>query len=139
MRVKDIGRSARKFVERASVAVEEYKYGVSNPKRPWKEATLAAVDVHKTAMQAALARDAFGKGVTKTPADKQSSRAAGKGADRYPSGVAGAEEDWRKGWDPYGAVLRGLTLGPRGPRGSEQNRKRSTDVQVALHRKRIGG
>jgi hypothetical protein len=61
------------------------------------------------------------------------SRTKGIHGTRTP--VAGAS-NWLAGWAPYSAVLAGLELPPRGPRGSSRNRERKKIVMDALRAKK---
>lgn len=139
MKVKDLGQSATKWVRRAGAAAGDYRDGVQNPKTDWQGATQAAEEAYETGVTAAISRKAFGKGVSKAGTGKWQDGAMNKGASRYGPGVSMAKDDWFNGFGPYAAVLAGLTLDPRGARGSPQNYARVQQIGDALHKKRIGG
>jgi hypothetical protein len=79
------------------------------------------------------------KGLQKVGPAKWQTNAATKGAKNYPAGVAAAQSAYQAGVTPYFAVLSNLSLTPRAPRGDPRNQQRSTDVQVALHAKKVSG
>jgi len=59
------------------------------------------------------------------------------GVARYSPGVAAAEEDFARGFADFQAVLDGLEIPDRGPRGSAANYAIVQKVGDALHKKRL--
>ena len=138
MKVKSVEASGTKWRTRASGAVKDYKDGVASPRRPWQSATLAAAENQATAVQEAIADKRFEKGVSATSDSDWQTKAAGKGARNYPTGIAEGEADFKKGVSPFFSALSSKELSPRGPRGSPQNYTRSQEVGDLLHNVRIG-
>lgn len=138
MKVKGLGDSAKKWGKRAGAAAPEFRDGVTNPRRPWKGSTLAAREAYDAGVVAAIARDQFSKGVEAAGDEKWRKNALTKGVARYPTGVAGATDDWAKGFSPYHSALSALDLPPKGPRGAPGNIERVRVITEALHRLRIG-
>lgn len=132
MFTKSIANSAKKFVERASVAGPAYVQGVNNPKRPWLESTIEGEANYKLGINAAIAAGRFGKGVKRVGQEKYTKGATSKGQTRYPEGVAISEGDWSKGVEPYFAALASIALPKRGPRGSAVNLTRVSIPNNAL-------
>lgn len=137
--IKSLERIKSNWKSGTAAGGQRLKEGVMNPRRPWKEATLAAEDLHTLATQEALSRGAFGKGVSKTPADKQQRRAALLGPARYTQGTAAAVEEFGSGFGPYRDVIQGVELRPRGPKGSPENYENVKLVGDALHEKKVAG
>jgi hypothetical protein len=137
--IKDITTIATKWNRNASSAGQSYRDGVGSPRRPWAASAAAADQARKDGLAAADARDAFRKGVQAAGDAKWSQNATALGAARYPQGVQNAQPDYSNGFAPYHAVISGLTLSPRGPKGSPQNLDRVAAVANALHAKKQQG
>jgi len=135
--IKDISRIVANWKEGTGNAQRRYTDGVSNPRTPWKAATLAAVNNHTQGTQEALARNAFQKGVEQTPDNKQQEKARTLGPSRYSQGAAAAASDYSAGFAPFREVILGVTLPPRGPKGSPQNFDRVKAIGEALHAKKV--
>lgn len=135
--VKDLSRASSKWVNASGAAASEYEYGVRNPKKDWADATRKAEAAYKAGVTAAANEGRFGAGVAKAGTRKWQENAVNKGVARWPEGIRVAEAAWREGFEPFANVLRGLTLSPRGPKGSPQNYKRVQEVGEALHKAKI--
>jgi hypothetical protein len=61
------------------------------------------------------------------------------GAMRYPDGVRNAEGAYQQGVDPYLNLMRGLDLGPKGPRRSQQQQARANKLALELGKKKEMG
>lgn len=131
--VKSLERIKQNFKSGTSNAAPRYKDGVSNPRTPWKEATLAASELQKQAMIDALNRDAVRRGIERTAGEKQKVRAQNLGPARYTQGTAGAVDDYGSGFAPYREVIQSTELPPRGPKGSPENYQRVQAIGDALH------
>ena len=136
--VKSVSSSADKWVRRAGQAGADYKAGVQNPRVGWAEATAAAVEAQAAGIQDAISRGSFEKGVQKAGNSKWQRKAAGLGAARFGQGVADAQPDYVSGFTPYAAVIQGITLPPRGPKGDPRNYERTKIIGDALHSAKIG-
>ena len=126
-----------RWVNRASVATEDYKTGIMNPRTDWSQATLAAKDNYARGIQDAISKDSFSKGVRKAGSQKQQSKAVGKGAQRFAAGVADAQGDYAAAIAPYLQVIESTTLPPRGPKGDPRNLERVKAITVALRNKKL--
>lgn len=137
--IKDISESSDKWVRRAAQAGPDYERGVRNPRTPWAEATAAAENNYKTGVVAAANSGAFGRGVKAAGNDKWQRNAISKGPGRFAEGVTVAKDDWVKGFAPFQATIKSLTLPPRGPKGSPQNLQRVAAVANALRAVKVKG
>jgi hypothetical protein len=135
--MKDTATIARKFAQRAQAAAGEYKSGV-DATTDWAGPTQAAAPNYDQGVTAAIGRQAFQKGVAAAGTAKWKDKASNVGSTRYPQGVAGAEQAYAAGFDKFANVLKGVPLGPRGPKGAPQNLQRVADVANALHRAKTG-
>lgn len=138
MDVKPLSTVVSKWARRASAAGTDYEDGVSTTKKDWAGNTAAAKDSYASGVQEAIAGGRFEKGVREAGTDKWRSKAASKGATRYPEGVRDGQSDYENGMGPVLDTLSRITLGPRGPRGSPRNYDRVKQVGDALHKLRVG-
>lgn len=138
IKVSDAATAAKKFVQRAQAAGPDYKKGVENAGSEWQAATAASADTYAAGVQDGINRGAFQKGVVKAGSQRYQERASGVGAQRYPQGIAGAENDWAQGTAPYLQTIAGLSLPPRRPKGDPSNYQRSQAVGMALRARKIG-
>lgn len=137
--IKDISVIAAKWATRAQAAGPDYQAGVKSTQKDWAGLTAAAADSFSAGVQQAVADGRFAKGVIAAGSAKWQTAAAGKGAQRYPTGVQGAQPAYSAGFAPYAQVIANLTLPPKSPRGSPNNAQRVAVIMAALHAKRISG
>lgn len=138
VQIKDMGSITKKWLDRAGSASGVYADGVANPLRSWEINTKASEAAFKAGVTASLSKGSWLKGLSGKQ-EKWSRNAVNKGAARYSGGVAGASDDYNKGFEPYRAVIAGLTLTARGPKGDPVNLNRVAQVAKALHDKKVGG
>jgi len=136
IRIKDTGSLAKKFVQRAGAAQNDYKEGVAASGADWESNTKAAAQTYKDAVIQAAGEGRFEKGVSAAGAAKFTKRATELGPARFSTGVQAAEGDWARGTQPYLDALKSMELGPRRPRG--QNADRANQVAARLHAMRVG-
>ncbi len=130
--IKPLDQASDKWVRRASVAAEDYKMGVENPRRNWEEAATEAEANYKQAVIDAANKGRYGQGVKRVGNEKWRKGAVQKGPGRFTEGVALGIDEWRKGFSPYWEAIRALKLPDRGPKGSPQNIQRVAAVATAL-------
>ena len=135
--VKDVSASAQKFVQRAQAAAPDYQKGVQGAGAHWQAQASAANDTYVAGVTAAANSGRYRNGV-QNKATKYEQNAAGKGAARYPQGVAQAGPNWQAGFSPYASTLQSLNLPPRRPKGDPSNYQISQAVGDALHKKKMG-
>ena len=135
--IKPLNKIASKWGERSAQASDEYKEGVTNPRRSWASAAIAADDARKEGLAAADARDAFVKGVQEAGDAKWKRKSQTLGPSRYRQGVKDAEPEFSKGFAKFHSVIAALTLPPRGPKGSPENIERVRVVADALHEAKV--
>jgi len=117
---------------------EDYKLGVKNPKRDWEQETVAAKENWKAGVDAAAAKDLFGKGVQKAGSKKWQNKALAKGPGRFAEGVYIAGDDYEKGFAPFREAIARVDLGPRFPRRDPRNLERVRRVVEALVEEKVG-
>jgi len=139
VKTKGVDYTVKKWERRATVATEDYKAGIQNPRRSWREAALAASETWKTAIQEAIARDAYKKGIEAVDEKKWKDGALNKGATRYADGVRAAVDLYKAKMSKVLSIIESVELTPRGPRGSDQNYERVKEIGRALHDAKLRG
>lgn len=136
--IKALNKITELWKKRSGAASSEYRDGVQNPKRDWKDATVAANDARIAGLEASEERNAFVTGVEDAGTEKWKRRSVSVGPARYRQGVAAGGDEFNKGFSRYHGVISALTLPPRGPKGSPENHERSRKVADALHAEKVG-
>ena len=134
-RIKTPAAAAERFSTRAGGAQKEYTEGVAGAGQTWQDNAAANEGVYAQAVQEAIGRGAFGKGIAKAGAAKFTDRAKSLGAQRYPSGIAAGKQSYANNVAPYFDTLAALQLPAKRVKG--QNQERANVVAMALHAKRI--
>lgn len=116
---------------------EDYKLGIQNPRRDWKDETLAGKENWKAGVDAAAAKDLFAKGVTKAGTEKWRDRALKKGPGRFAEGVYIAGPDYESGFKPYHEAISRVDLGPRFPKRDPRNLNRVKAIVDAMIAEKI--
>ena len=134
--VKALDRAAAKWARQSASSGPEYEAGIRNPRRPWAESTAASEALYEAGVQAAIQRKSFGKGVKKAGNAKWQNNALTKGPGRWIAGIGASEAAYKTGFAPYRAVIEGVTLPARGPKGDPTNIQRVAIIAKALHDKK---
>jgi len=136
--VKSIARIKEKWTRVTPARSEDYKLGISQPRRDWEKSTVAAKESHKAAMTAAAAADSFAKGVAKVGSTKWQDKAMKKGPGRFAEGVMVGGDDYEKGFAPYREEIEKTALPARFPRRDPRNIERVRVIAAALGKKKTG-
>lgn len=139
IKTKSIERTVAKYQQRVAVAGPEYKAGIMNPKRAWDEGAIDAAGTWGSAIQEAVSRGAFEKGVRDAGNSKWQTMSDKKGTARFSQGVDAGLPYYRQGMQQNLSIIEGTTLGVRGPKGSAQNYERSKTVGESLRAAKIAG
>lgn len=118
---------------------EDYKIGIQNPRRDWKEETEAGAENWKAGIDAAAAKNLFAKGVAKAGTAKWKDKALKKGPGRFAEGVYIAGPDYEQGFKPYHDAISSVDLGPRFPRRDPRNIERVKRVVEAMVATKVEG
>lgn len=130
--IKSPDAIAAKWAQRAGVAGQAYKDGVSAPRRPWAASTAAAQPAYEAGVQQAVAKGSFSSGVQKAGDQKWQTKAVNLGSQRYPTGVQAAQPAYQSGISKVVATLSSLNLPPRGAKRDPANLQRVAAVNQAL-------
>ncbi|MBA7495930.1 hypothetical protein ES702_06526 [subsurface metagenome] len=136
--IKSLAAISEKWMRVTPGRTEDYKLGIKNPKRDWKEATLEGAANWKAGIDAAHAKNLFPKGVEKAGTAKWKEKALKKGPTRFAEGVYIAGPDFEKGFGPYRAAIEAVDLGPRFPKRDPRNLDRVRRVVEALIAEKVG-
>jgi len=135
---KDLATTVERWRRKVAVAEADYVAGVRKPVRDWQSQTLAAEGTWDTAIREAADQRRFGIGVAATPTAFWQGKTIQK-SPRWKQGVDIAVPDYQ---GAMGTVLANVNtavgemetaVGPRGPKGSEQNIARSAYYQRRMH------
>lgn len=132
IRTKSLSDSSDKWARRASVAMTDFAKGVQGAGANWEAGAKAGSDNYKQGVTAAIARDAFSKGVTASGGGNWETKTLLKGPGRFSEGVSVSKGDYEKGMGPVLQTLQGLTLPPRAPAGDPRNIQRVSVPNAAL-------
>ncbi len=138
MKVRSAAAIAKAYVSYAPVRADRYEEGVRNPDKDWEKETLAAEGNYEDGVKKGIARKAFGKGVKKAGTEKQKSQTI-KNIRRWAEGIEGAEDVMRKAMEPVVAVMEGIKLPPKYPKGDDRNYKRTEMVGKTLRKAKEEG
>jgi len=133
VKVKPIDVVRRKWEERASVAVDDYKFGIQTAE-DWAAAAERAYDRWAKALQAAIAEKRYVGGVRAAGTEKWKKKALEVGADRYASGVRAATDEYARKMSEVLRVIEGISLPEKGPKGDPKNIERVRIVAETLHK-----
>ena len=139
MKIKSLDTIVKKWTEVTPGRAEYYREGTAGKGGAWETGAKAGESNWKTGIAAASAAGLFGKGVAKAGAGKYERGVAEKGVARWPQGVGVAGPEYSKGFAPYQSVLAGITLPPKGPKGSPANYARVQAIGTALRAKKLAG
>jgi len=134
VKVKPIDIVVKKWQARASIATDDYKYGIENPKRPWDKAAEEAFDAWASGVQAAIADKRFVGGVRRAGLEKWKRKALNVGAPRYAPGITAAVDDYTAAMGEVLKVIEAISLPPRGPKGDPRNYERVKLIGDTLHK-----
>ncbi len=136
--IKSLAAIQEKWTRVTPGRTEDYKLGINNPKRDWKEATLGGAANWKLGIDAAHAKNLFPKGVEKAGTAKWKNNALKKGPTRFAEGVYIAGPDFGKGFGPFRDAIERVDLGPRFPKRDPRNLDRVRRIVEALIKEKVG-
>ena len=136
--IKSMSQIRDKWTRVTPGRTEDYKIGISNPRRDWQAETEAAGDNWKAGIDAAAAKDMFRKGVVKAGTKKWQDKALKKGPGRFAEGVYIAGPDYERGFAPFREAIARCDLGPRFPRRDPRNLDRVRKIVTALVEEKLG-
>lgn len=138
IRVADAAAAAKKFAQRGAAASSDYAAGVTGAGASWQQQTAAAAETYQAAVQDAINRGAFARGVQQAGGQKYEEKARTVGAQRFGPGVTAAAPEWERQTSPYLQAIASLTLPPRRPKGDPSNLARVSAVTEALRARKVG-
>jgi hypothetical protein len=133
-KTKGVTNTVDKWQRRASVAQPDYLNGVQNPRTPWDQAAKNAEGNYRSAVTQAATEGRYGKGVSRVGAQKWMDGATKKGPARFVEGVQLGGQNFQDRINTVLSTIEGVTLPPRGPKGSPSNYQRVTPIGEALRR-----
>lgn len=136
--IRSVDEIAKKWAEVTPMRSGDYAFGIANPRTSWKTATMAAEPAYQDGVTKAIARKAFGKGVSKAGDEKWARKASTNGVVRWGPGVQEARGDYAAGFAPYREAIAACKLPPRYARRDPRNLARVKAIVDALIAKKEG-
>lgn len=130
--IRSIDVISKKWADVTPGRSKEYESGVSNPRRPWMEATVNAEGAYEEGVSAAITKKRFGRGVREAGNQAWLDGAVKKGVSRWGPGVRLGVDKYRKGFAPYRDAIERTVLPPRYARRDPRNLERVRAVVDAL-------
>jgi len=137
--IRDLSAIKEKWTRVTPGRTEDYKIGVTNPRRDWGKETEAAADIYKQGVDAAHSKGLFAKGVKKAGTKKWQDKALAKGPTRFAEGVYLAGDDYEAGFAPFREAIAKVDLGPRFPKRDPRNIDRVKRVVDAMVAQKMAG
>lgn len=135
--VKSATEIAQKWADVTGARASYYESETPGAAAVWEANTVAAGGTYKAGISVAGIDKRFVGGVKRAGAEKFSRKVKAVGVTRYSPGVSAAQADMAKNFADFQAVLAGLVIPDRGPRGSDANYAIVSVVGKALHAKRL--
>ena len=135
---KSASASAKKFVERASVASGDYLDGVKSTDKDQNAAAIAAAPIYKSQVIAAANAGRYEKGLQKSGKQAYLDGVTKKGEARFAEGVASAASKYATNSGAFDAARSAASSLPRGAKGSAENLQRVSAVVKALRTAKVG-
>lgn len=136
--IKPMSVIADKWAEVTPGRATFYETGVRTTTRDWSAATQAAETAYAQGVSEAVSRGAFADGVSGAGTNKWREQTLAK-KGRWSEGVRLGKQNYQSAFAPFRAVIEGVSLPPRGPRGDPGNYERSRAIGDALHAARVAG
>jgi len=137
VKVKGIDASTTKWSENASRAATEFATNAEAAATEWAAKAAASDANYAQAISAPGIKNRFRSGIVKAGAAKFARKIRDVGMARFGPGVSAATDDYKAGAEPYFALIAGLTLTARKPKGDPANYNRVQEIGKALNAKRI--
>ncbi len=136
--IRDVNSIVQKWVRVAPGRTEDYKAGVTNPKKDWHTETVAAAERWQNGIQQAIADKSYERGVAATPTAKWQAKASGVGTARWQQGIGMASDNYAAGMTKVVDTIAKVKLPPRYPKGDPRNIERVVAITTALRAMKLG-
>ncbi len=138
MRMPSATAIAQRFVKYEPGRADRYEEGVRNPTEDWEKNTSDAEANYEDGIKKAITRKAFGKGVHKCGTERQKNQTI-KNLPRWVEGIEGAEAEMAAAMAPVVAVMEGITLPKKYPKGDPRNYERNKIIGTILRKAKEEG
>lgn len=135
--VKTAAQAAEKWSTQTPARSAYFEDGVRTTPKKWDDRTAGSESAYEQGVQQAISGKRFGKGVRRVGDTKWRERTLAVGVSRWGPGVGAARGIYESNVGPFLATIAGVTLPPKGARGSAENYNRVKAVGDALHKKRL--
>jgi len=129
--IKSMSEIAKKWATVTPGRAPYYETGVRTTAKDWAGAAALASSAYERGVTEAIGRGAYQSGVSARGTSGWREATLAKKA-RWSEGVRLGESRYTQGFAPFRAVIEGVTLPPRGPRGDPSNYARCEAIGTAL-------
>jgi hypothetical protein len=136
--VKSISAIQEKYGRVTPTRSEDYKIGVTNPRKDWAQAASAGEGNYKAGVTAAANAGMYGKGVQRVGTQKWKDKALSKGPGRFAEGTMLAAPDYAKGFAKFRDIIEKTQLPARFPKGDPRNVERVRVISSELRKGKVG-
>jgi len=130
--MRSASQSAQKFVDRASSASSDYVSGAESTSKDQAALAVAAAPIYAQAVQAAISKGSYAKGLQKSGKGAWLAGIKSKGGERFAGGVSASMQKYATNSAPFDSARGAASSLPRGLKGSETNLARVKAVVTAL-------
>jgi hypothetical protein len=132
VKFRDLGVAAQKLAQNGQAAAGRYVTAATAAAQTWQDHASGSEANWEAGIQAAITNKRFQAGVMKVGAAKYSGKIQLVGQNRFSDGISKAGPNWTKGFGAIAQQVAGVDLGPRGIRGSQQNKQRAANMSDAF-------
>lgn len=136
--IKSMSEIAEKWSKVTPGRAAYYEAGVRTTAKDWAGNTVAATTAYEQGVSEAVGRGAFARGVSERGTSGWREATLAK-KTRWAAGVGIGKDNYTRGFAPYRAVIEGVTLPTKGPRGDPGNYARCEAIGTALTAARKSG
>ncbi len=133
--VKPLDRVVRRWSQRASAAASDYEEGTAGKGQKWASNAVAAENNYVQGVTQAAQQKRYSRGIQKAGAAAYEAGVREKGVQRYPTGIAAAQDKYQARIAEVLQTIQAVQLPPKGPKGSPQNYNRVAAIGNALRAK----
>lgn len=132
VKFRDLTVAAKKLGTNGANAAGTYATNAQAAASTWQDHTAGSEANWEQGVQQAISAKRFSAGVTKAGAGKYSGQIAAVGQARFSDGIQKAGPAWTRGFGAIAQRVAGFDPGPKGIRGSVQNKARAAAMSDAF-------
>lgn len=123
----DVQTAQQRFADAGFARSDRYEQGTTGKGSAWNAAKARAKANWQPAIQEAISRDAFGKGLDKADAQDYENGVKNKGVPNWGTGLQAGAPKWGERVQKFSSLWNASLPTTRGPKRSSNNLKRMTE------------